>query len=384
MDFQPDSASVAIQEAAREFALRELAPDARDSDERAHFDRSKVKRLGDAGILGGPLSRRYGGQEWSAVSWVLAQEELGAVDSSWRGFCTVQVGLCGKLLETVANEAQKARYLPELTSGRDVFAYALTEPEAGTDVSSLRTHAQKTDAGYLITGTKHWITNGGVADHILVFATVDPALGKKGVTCFIVPGDAAGLTRSRVEGEHLGHRGADHAVLQFDQVLVPDEAVVGQVGAGFETAMVGLLFGRLSVAAGAVGIQRACEDACLEFSRTRRQFARRIGDFQLVQEVLTDLHVGLAASRLLTLKAAWMKDNGLPNDLEVAVAKYAACEAAVKAADQAILLHAARGYTTTTPVSRHYRDAKGLQIYEGTAHIQRIIIARHLLGKETA
>ena len=382
MDFAPDPEALAIAAAVRRFARDALAPRAQEADEAGVFDRSWVPRLGAEGLLGGPLPREYGGRAWSAVAWVLAQEELGAVDSSWRGFCTVQVGLCGMLLAGAADAAQRARLLPALTRGDAIFAYALTEPEAGTDVASLATVARPDGSDFVLEGTKHWITNGGVADWILLFATVDRSLGKRGITCFLVPGDAPGLRRDRMPGEHFGHRASDHARLTLDGVRVPAADVVGTPGEGFALAMKGLAFGRLSVAAGAVGIQMAAEEACLDFARRRRQFGQRIGDFQLIQELLADLHVARRSSHWLVLEAAWRRDQGLPFDREVSVAKYAASEAAVRAADQAILLHGARGYSSTSPVGRLYRDAKGLQIYEGTSHIQRLLIARDLLGRE--
>jgi len=294
----------------------------------------------------------------------------------------VQGCLCGLLLQEHGTAEQKAELLPLLASGERVFAYALTEAEAGTDVSALQCRARPDGEQFVLSGTKIWITNGSVADHILVFANVDPDLGRDGITCFLVEGEALGLTRERVAGQHLGHRAADHAVLQLADVRVPGTAVVGGLGQGFKVAMGGLDHGRLGVAAGAVGLQRACERLCLEHCRKRRQFGRRIGDFQLVQEVLTDLHVARRGTELLTLEAAALRDRGAENTRQVSMAKYAACEAALKAADQAILLHGARGYTSSCPAGRFWRDAKGLQIYEGTAHIQRVIIARHLLGRE--
>jgi hypothetical protein len=269
-----------------------------------------------------------------------------------------------------------------LVAGSHVWAYALTEPDAGTDVAALSTRASRDGDDYVITGTKHWITNGGVADWIIVFATVDPTKGRDGITGFVVPGDAPGLVRLPMEGHELGHRGSNHALLRFEGVRVPSTAVLGGVGEGYAVAMKGLESGRLSVAAGAVGIQEACLDACLDFVRTRRQFGRRIGDFQLVQQEIAHMHVDLEATRLLTLYAAWWMDQRNIDGACVSVAKYAACEAAVRTADRAVLLHGARGYSSAYPVERHLRDAKGLQIYEGTAHIQQIIIARDLVGKE--
>lgn len=382
MDFGLSEQDRAVQAEVRAFVDEHIRPHARKSDEDGYFDVTRVKQLGDAGLLGGPLDRAWGSRGWTHVQWALALMELGAADSSWRGFCTVQTCLCGLLIERFGTVKQQQDLLCKLVSGEWIFSYALTEPEAGTDVAAIQTTATSDGADVLISGTKQWITNGGVADRILVFANADPEQGRDGITCFVVPGDAPGLTREPVEGKELGHRGSNHAVLRFDEVRLPATSVVGGLGKGFEVAMGGLEDGRLGVASGAVGIQQACVDACLEFARSRRQFGRRIGDFQLIQQDLADMWVGLDSSRLLTLQAAWKRDRGESNASEVSVAKYAACEAAVTAADRAVLLHGARGYSSAWPVERYLRDAKGLQIYEGTSHIQRIIIARDLLGKE--
>jgi alkylation response protein AidB-like acyl-CoA dehydrogenase len=382
LDFALKDEDEMVQMRARKFAAEVLLPDARRHDEERFFDRSKVAQLGTSGILGGPLPRAYGGGAWTFVQWALATAELGAVDSSWRGFVTVQTNLVGLLIATHGTEAQKAELLPPLISGDWVFSYALTEQLAGTDVASLRTTARDAGDHWVLDGEKIWITNGGVADQFLVFATVDRDLSRDGITCFLVPGDAPGLIRRPIDGHELGHRASDHAALTFEGVKVRKDRVLGGVGQGFKVAMSGLDDGRLGVAAGAVGIQQACENASLDFARTRRQFGKRIGDFQLIQAALTDIHVNHMASRQLTLLAAWRRDLGVRNTKEVSAAKYFACEAAVRAADQAVLLHGARGYSSAFPVERYLRDAKGLQIYEGTSHIQRIIIARELLGKE--
>jgi len=382
VDFALTDADRAVQEEVRAFARKQLLPDARANDEAGHFDRSRVPLMGAAGLLGGPLPTDMGGPGWTHLQWALALMELGAVDSSWRGFATVQTCLCGMLLDRFGSDGQRAQWLPELTSGRQIFAYALTEPDVGSDVASIQTVARSDCDGYLLSGTKHWITNGGVADRILVFANADPDKGKHGITCFLIDGNSRGLTRRAVEGKELGHRASDHAILEFDEVRAHSADVIGGYGKGFDVAMGGLLDGRLGVASGAVGIQQAAVDGCLEWSRERRQFGRRIGDFQLVQSDLAEMYASLESTRLLTLKAAWQRDQGIDNSRAVSVAKWAACEAAVTSADRAILLHGARGYSSAWPVERLLRDAKGLQIYEGTAHIQRIIIARDLLGRE--
>lgn len=382
MDFELAPAELAIQKNVRDFAAEKLLPFARSADEQRTFDRSRVTELGRAGILGGPIRREYGGQGWTHLQWALAQIELGVVDSSWRGFCTVQTSLVGLLLQDLAPEPLRKDLLPRLASGEWIFGLALTEPLAGSDLAAMQTVARRDGEDFVLEGTKIWITNGGVADWLLVFANANPEAGRKGISCFLVPGNAKGLERKPMEGIELGHRASDHATLHFRDVRVPASSLIGALGDGLRLAGAGLEHGRLGVASGAVGIQQAALEACLNFSRERRQFGQRIGDFQLIQEVLTELHVGLEATRLLTLKAAWIRDQGRPNSKEVSVAKFAACEAAVRAADQAILLHGSRGYTSAYPVERLYRDAKGLQIYEGTAHIQRLIIGRALVGKE--
>ncbi len=382
MDFSLSAADNAVQQRARSFAQEVLAPRARAADEQARFDPEVLHLFGASGLLGAQIAKEHGGAGMSHVQFALSMIELGAVDSSWRGFGTVQSALCGQMIAHNGTAAQRAAWLPELAAGRSVFAFALTEAEAGSDVAALRTQATPDGDGWLLHGEKIWITNGGIADIIFVFATTDPALGRKGLCCFAVRGDAAGLHRGRMEGQHLGHRAADHAKLRLDGVRVTRADLLGALGVGFAVAMSGLEHGRLGVAAGAVGIQQGCFDACVAFARERRQFGQRIGDFQLIQKALADMHVDLEATRLLTLKAAALRDAGQANLHEVSVAKYAACEAAVRSADAAVLLFGSRGYSSVVPVGRMLRDAKGLQIYEGTAHIQSLIIGRGLVGRD--
>ena len=382
MDFRISDDARAVADLCRTFAASHLAPFARERDEQGRFDAAVVRQLGDAGILGGALPTDVGGRAWSKVAYALAMEELGAVDNSWRGFVTVQGSLVGLCLLDHGDATQRREHLPPLAAGTRIYAYALTEPSAGTDVAALSTRAVPDGDGWRISGEKHWITNGGAADFILVFATVDPALKHKGITGFLVRGDAPGLVRRPMEGSELGHRGSNHARLVFDGVRVGPSDVVGGVGKGFRVAMGGLEHGRLGVAAGAVGIQRACLDEAVAFAKSRRQFGQRIGDFQMIQKVVADMHANLEASRLLVMKAAALKDAGLPNQREVSTAKLFATDAAVRAADETILLLGSRGYTSLSPAGRMLRDAKGMQIYEGTSHVQRLIIARDLLGKD--
>ena len=234
----------------------------------------------------------------------------------------------------------------------------------------------------MLNGEKIWITNGASADLAIVFATRDPAARHRGICALLVPTDTSGFGRERMPGEALGHRASDHARITFTNCRVPRSALLGAAGEGFKVAMSALDRGRLGVAAGAVGIGQACLDACVEFARTRRQFGQRIGDFQMVQERLADMAADVDAARLLTYRAAWLKDQGRPATRETSLAKLFATEAAARAASEAVLLFGNRGYSNEYPVERFYRDIKGMQIYEGTSYIQRVIIARDLLGKE--
>jgi alkylation response protein AidB-like acyl-CoA dehydrogenase len=382
VDFALDPALAALQERARRAALNVVAPHARSSDAEGVFRREVIDELAGQGFLGLPIPARLGGGGLGSLAMSLVYEEFGRVDSSVRGFLAVHVGLVSQCIVDWGTPEQKERWLPALARG-DVFGcYCLTEPEAGSDAASITTRAERTDSGWLLNGAKHWITNGNVADVALVFATVDVSLRSRGVTAFVVDTTRPGFRREAMPGKELGHRGSDHARIRLENLEVPEDAVLGEVGSGFKVAMAALDHGRLGVAAGAVGVLQACLDACLDFGRTRRQFGKRIGDFEMIQATLADMAVDAAAARWLVRHAAWLRDSGARNTQEVSLAKLFATEAAARAADQAVLVHGGRGYSNEYPVERYFRDIKGLQIYEGTSHIQRIIIARHLLGKD--
>jgi butyryl-CoA dehydrogenase len=269
-----------------------------------------------------------------------------------------------------------------LARGELIGCYCLTEPNAGSDAASLESSASSDDNGFRLNGEKIWITNGGLAHLALVFAKTDPGPGRHSICAFLVNTATAGFRRVRMEGRELGHRAADHAHLYLEDVHVPQEAMLGEPGQGFRVAMSALDHGRLGVAAGALGVAEACLAACVAFARTRRQFGQRIGDFEMIQAVIADMAADVEAARLLVYRAAWLKDQGQKATRETSIAKLFATEAAVRAAGEAVLLHGGRGYSNQYPVERYYRDIKGLQIYEGTAHIQRIVIARDVIGKE--
>jgi len=380
MNFSLTAEQQGIRDRARRFADDEVAPIAREADEQGAFPRHLVRRMGELGFLAGPVERAHGGAGMDYVSFALVYEELGRVDSSVRGFLAVHAGLVSLCVRDWGTEEQKRRYLPRLASGEWIGCYALTEPNAGSDVASMEATAAEDGEHYVLRGEKIWITNGGLADVAVVFATRDPQARHRGICAFIVETTTPGFRREKMPGKELGHRASDHARILLEDVRVPKSALLGAPGEGFRVAMSALDHGRLGVGAGAVGVAQACLDACVAFTRTRRQFGQRLADFEMIQAHLADMAADVEAARLLVYRAAWLKDQGAPTTRETSIAKLFATEAAVRAAGDAVLIHGGRGYSNEYPVERFYRDIKGLQIYEGTSHIQRIIIARELAG----
>lgn len=382
MNFELTPEQQQIQARARQFAQEEVAPIAREADEIGEFPDHLVGRMGELGFLAGPVEPEYGGAGMDYLSFALVYEELGRIDSSIRGFLAVHAGLVSLCLRDWGTEEQKRRYLPRLAAGELIGCYCLTEPNAGSDVASMESTAREEDDSYVLNGEKIWITNGNIADVALVFASRDRSARHKGICAFVVETDTPGFHRKKMSGKELGHRASDHARITLEECRVPKSALLGDPGQGFKIGMSALDHGRLGVAAGALGVAQACLDACVEFVRQRRQFGQRIGDFQMIQATIADMAADVEASRLLVYHAAWMKQQGLPTTRETSIAKLFVTEAAVRAASEAVLIHGGRGYSNDYPVERHYRDIKGLQIYEGTSHIQRIVIARDVIGRE--
>lgn len=382
MNFELSPAQQRVRQRAREFAQREVAPLVRRADEERQFPRSLIRRMGEWGFLGGLIPIEYGGSGFDHLSMALVYEELGRVDSSIRGFVTVQCSLVAATIWRWGTEDQRRTFLPRLASGEWVGCYCLTEPQAGSDVASLQTEVRQEEESFVLNGEKIWITNGLSADVGIVFATHDRSRRHRGISAFLIRLDTPGIFRERMPGIELGHRASEHARILFRECRVPKSALLGGVGEGFRVAMSALDCGRVGVAAGAVGVLQACVEACVAFAKTRVQFGRRIGEFQMVQRAIADMQADLEAARLLTYRAAWLLDRGERATREIAIAKLFATEAAVRAASEAVLLHGGRGYSNEYPVERYYRDAKGLQIYEGTSYIQRIIIARELLREQ--
>ena len=382
MDFQFTPEQQVIQKKARQFAQEEVAPLARETDESGEFPLQLIPRMGELGFLTGPVEPKYGGAGLDYTSFALVYDELGQVDSSVRGFLAVHAGLVSLCIRDWGTEAQKQRYLPHLSTGELIGCYCLTEKNAGSDAGSMETTVREEADAFVLNGEKIWITNGGIADVALVFASRNREEKHRDICAFIVKTDTPGFNREPMPGQELGHRSSDHAHITLDECRVPKDALLGELGQGFKIAMTALDHGRLGVAAGAVGVAQACLDACVDFARQRRQFGQRIGDFQMIQSTIADMAADVEAARLLVYRAAWLKDQGQRTTRETSMAKLFATEIAVKAASDAVLLHGGRGYSNEYPVERYYRDIKGLQIYEGTSHIQRIIIARDMIGKE--
>lgn len=408
MNFELTPEQERIQSLARKFAQEEVAPVAREADERGVFPLHLVRRMGDLGFLLPPVAddkRLINDQvfievDYAApgkpyaldhVSYALICEELGRADSSVRGFLTVHAGLVSGCIQEWGTDEQQAHYLPRMATGDWIGCYALTEPNAGSDAAGIETTATPDGDEYVLNGEKIWITNGASAHVAIVFARLHPqaadqlgldARPNRRICAFLVDADTPGFQREPMPGKELGHRASEHLRITMNGCRVPASAMLGAPGEGFKVAMSALDRGRLGVAAGAVGVGQACLDASVAFSRERKQFGKRIGDFEMVQAALADMAADVQAARLLTYHAAWLKDRDLPATKAASIAKLFATEAAVRAASEAVLLHGNRGYSNEYPVERYYRDIKGLQIYEGTSHIQRIIIARELVGRE--
>src|SRR5581483_1303419 len=342
-------------------------------------DEGIVRKLAEVGWLGAALPEDYGGLGLDTVSYSLIAEELGRADSNVRGIVSASIGLVGKTLVRWGTEEQKRRWLPGLCAGEALGCYALTEPGSGSDPASLATRAERAGGDWLLTGSKIFITLGTWARFAIVFARSGGA-GARGITAFVVPTDSPGFTARKVEGK-LGLRAQDTGELFLDGVRVPDENRLGGEGEGFKVAMSALDTGRISVAAGCVGIAQGCLDACVGYARERRQFGKPIASFQLVQELLADMAVETEAARLLTLRAAAAADAGRPHTLESSTAKYYASEVSVRAANAAVQVHGGYGYVDEYPVGKYLRDARVTTLYEGTSQIQKLIIGRALTGE---
>ena len=379
MDFTLTERQQRVRDLAREFTEREIMPTARDNDMQERFPAETIRKMGKAGLLGGVIPERYGGSAFDQITDALIFEEVGRGCSSVRTTMSVQVSLVEQSIYSFGSEAQKESYLPRLCRGEILGCFALTEPDAGSDAAGIAAKAARAGGGWLLDGTKTWITNGGVADIALVFARTEAAERPRGISAFIVETGTAGFAAREIKGK-LGLRASNTAGLTFRECLVPGDALLGEEGGGFRIAMAALDNGRFGVAAGCVGIMNGCIDACVAYAGKRKQFGQQIASFQMVQDLVARMVVDRDAARLLVWRAGELKDRGTGSTLETSIAKYFASEAAVRAATDAIQVHGAYGYSNAHPVERYLRDAKVATIYEGTSQIQKLIIGGHVLG----
>jgi alkylation response protein AidB-like acyl-CoA dehydrogenase len=379
MDFELNDEQRLVRETARAFTDKEIVERARENDRNEHFDLDLVAKIAAQGYLGAIVPREYGGAGLDYLTYGLIVEEVGRGCSAMRTVISVQTSLVCSAILRWGTEEQKQKYLPKLCSGEWLGCFGLTEPDTGSDAANQKTRAKKSNGGWVINGSKMFISMANHAKVALIFAQTDPDKAHRGVACFLVDTDQPGFQPQPIHHK-LGLRGSDTAAIGLDDVEAPDDAMLGEVGDGFKVAMSALDSGRFSVASGCVGICQGSLDASVQYSKDRVQFGRPIASFQLVQEMLTDIALHTDAARMLVWRAGWLKDSGKPNTTETSMAKLFATEAAVHCANQAIQVHGGSGYVDDYPVERYLRDVRVTTLYEGTSQIQKLIIGRALTG----
>ncbi|WP_182376706.1 acyl-CoA dehydrogenase family protein [Nocardioides sp. WS12] len=378
MDLTLTDDQQSLRDLARDWVDREVVPNAAAWDREELVDRAIVGKLAEVGFLGMGINEEYGGSGGDFLSYVLMMEELGRGDTSIRGIVSVSLGLVSKSIQAWGTEEQKRQWLPDLCSGAGLACFGLTEPGTGSDAGSLVSRAVRDGDDWLITGNKLFITNGTWATVALVFARTGGP-GGKGITAFLVPTDSPGFERREIKGK-LGLRGQATAELILTDVRVPDSHRLGEEGSGFKIAMTALDKGRISVAAGCVGLARGCLEASVAYAGERTQFGKPIASYQLVQEMLSDMAVDTEAARLMVWRAADLAERGEPFGTAASMAKLFASEASVRAANQAVQVFGGYGYVDEFPVGKALRDARVTTLYEGTSQIQKLLIGRALTG----
>jgi alkylation response protein AidB-like acyl-CoA dehydrogenase len=366
-----------VRDLVRDWATREVAPGAGQRDEEERYDRSLFERAGELGLTGLPYPEELGGAGMGTFAWALAAEEIAAADMGLAVSLSVHI-LSQLCIFSSGTDEQKSRFLPPMTAGRELGAFALTEPQAGSDAAALSLSAVRDDADYLLTGTKIWITNAGEAARYVVFATVDRSKGRAGITAFVVEADTPGFRLGSKERK-MGIRGTTGYEIVFDEARVPAANRLGEEGDGLRVALSALGAGRISIAACCTGLARNALELAARYALQRRQFGRSIADQEMIQGMLAEMAVQVDAARLLTWRAARMRDAGQPINGPSSMAKWYASDAAMRITTDAVQIYGGAGYSRDNPVERLMRDAKGAQIYEGTNQIHRLIVAQQVL-----
>jgi alkylation response protein AidB-like acyl-CoA dehydrogenase len=381
MDFRFTEEQLMIQDVARRIAQEKIAPSAEHHDRTGEFPLENIRTLGENGLMGIEVPAEYGGAGMDPVSYVLAMIEIAAADAAHSTIVSVNNSLfCNGILK-FGNEAQKQKYVRAIAEGKEIGAFALTEPQSGSDATAMRCKATKqADGSYVINGKKSWITSGPVAKYLVLFAMSDASKGARGITAFLIDATQPGFHRGKTEPK-LGIRASATCEIEFTDYRVAAEDVLGAEGEGFKIAMGVLDAGRIGIASQAIGIARAAYEATLAYVKERKAFGAPIGTFQMTQAKIADMRCKLDAATLLTLRAAWQKGEfekgGARFSNEAAIAKLTASEAAMWITHQAVQIHGGMGYSKEMPLERYFRDAKITEIYEGTSEIQRLVIARN-------
>jgi len=380
VDFSFTEEQLMIQDVARRIAQERIAPSAEHHDRTGEFPLDNIRLLGENGLMGIEVPEEYGGAGMDPIAYVLAMVEIAAGDAAHSTIVSVNNSLfCVGILKN-GNEAQKQKYVRAIAEGREIGAFALTEPQSGSDATAMRCRAVRQDDGsFVINGKKSWITSGPVAKYIVLFAVTDPEQGARGITAFVVDTDKPGFHRGKTEPK-LGIRASATCEIEFQDYVATPEEVLGTAGEGFKIAMSVLDAGRIGIASQAIGIARAAYQATLDYVKERKAFGAPIGAFQMTQAKIADMKCKLDAALLLTLRAAWVKGQGQRFTTEASVAKLTASEAAMWITHQAVQIHGGMGYSKEMPLERYFRDAKITEIYEGTSEIQRLVIARNETG----
>lgn len=379
MDFELTEEQRAIQDTVRQFVDERVLPNAVENDQNHHLDMGVIDGMAELGLLGIVLPEEYGGSGLDYVSEALVCEELERGENAFRTLMSVHVGLNSLSLLRYGTEEQKQRYLVPQAKGEKLGCFGLTEPGAGSDVAAMRSTAVANGSRYILNGQKTWISFADVADHVLVFAKTDPDLAHKGISAFMIERGWPGVTSRDIPGK-LGAWAGSTGELFFQNVEVPAENRVGEEGEGFKIAMHSLDQGRFTVAAGALGVIRACLEKSVAYSRERETFGQEIGKYQFVQDMIAEMVLGYETSKLLVMQAAFMKDQGVRNTRETSLAKWHATEEAFKAANLAIQVHGAYGFAAEYGIERYFRNARAPILYEGTTQIHKMMQAEHALG----